>query len=157
MTPLELIARRKRMGLSQEELGRCLGLVSPMPDGSPRPPVKQATIAGWEGARGIPDWADEQLPELLYRIDEQADVMCDRIGEIIEHSSGVRNSPTVTIRGYSTDAGFWRDWPDMTGWPHIMWNMAATVAMDEMHEEYGIITTLIDGDDRTFGAAEDGM
>lgn len=47
---------------------------------------------------------------------------------MITHSSAVRDSPTVEVKGYSTDTGFWAAWPDMTGWPHVLWNIAATVA-----------------------------
>ncbi|KFI93222.1 DNA-binding helix-turn-helix protein [Bifidobacterium saguini DSM 23967] len=144
MTPLELAARRKRIGLSQEELGRCLSLVSPMPDGSSRPPVRQSTIASWEGSRGIPASIDLALPGMLDLIEEQSDVMCDRIQELIEHSSAVRNDSHVTVKGYAADGDFWRDWPDMTGWPHVLWNIAATVAIDEMMDDYGITATLSD-------------
>lgn len=142
LTPLELQARRKRLGLSQEELGRCISLASPMPDGSPRPPVRQATIAGWEGARGIPDWADMALPGILDVIDEKTDEMCERIENLIEHTSAVRDDPMVMVRGYATDREFWADWPDLAGWPHVLWNIAATVAMDEMRDEHGIISEL---------------
>ena len=40
MTPIEFRTRRKAFGLSQEEIGRCIALVSPMADGSERPGVK---------------------------------------------------------------------------------------------------------------------
>lgn len=148
MTPLELETRRKRLGLSQEELGRCLALVSPMPDGSPRPPVKQPTIASWEGVRGIPANIDMLLPDMFDAIEAMTDVMCDRIEELIRHSSAVRDDPVATVRGYATDRDFWEAWPDMTGWPHVLWNIAATVAMDEMREEYGIESGLQAGDGR---------
>ncbi|NEG56111.1 helix-turn-helix domain-containing protein [Bifidobacterium platyrrhinorum] len=144
MTPLEFMTRRKRLGLSQEELGRCLALVSSQPDGSPRAPIKQATIASWEGARGLPEWADDDTVLALFdAIDVKADEMCERIEGIIEHSSAVRDDPFVRVNGYATDGEFWTDWPDMTGWPHALWNLAATVAMDEMREEYGIVCTLL--------------
>ena len=139
MTPIELTSRRKRLGLSQEELGRCLALVSPMPDGSPRPPVKQSTIAGWEGSRGIPESVDLTLRDSLDAIEEMSDRMCDRIRWIVEHSSAVRSDPVVTVRAYSSDADLWRDWPDLAGWPHTLWNIACTVAIDELEDEYGII------------------
>lgn len=144
MTPIELVARRKRLGLSQEELGRCLALVSPLPDGGERPAVKQSTIAGWEGTRGIPANVDVSLMNMLDMIDGQADVMCDRIKEMITHSSAVRDSSTVEVKGYSTDTGFWAAWPDMAGWPHVLWNIAATVAIDEARDEYGIEGELVD-------------
>ena len=144
MTPIELVARRKRLGLSQEELGRCLALVSSLPDGGERPAVKQATIAGWEGTRGIPANVDMSLMNMLDMIDEQTDVMCDRIKEMITHSSAVRDSPTMEVKGYSTDTGVWAAWPDMTGWPHVLWNIAATVAIDEARDEYGIEGELVD-------------
>lgn len=143
MNGVELTARRKRLGLSQEELGRCLALVSPMPDGSPRQPVKQSTIAGWEGARGIPENVDPTLHDSLDAIEEMGDRMCDRIRGIVEHSSAVRDNPAVTVRAYATDADLWRDWPDLAGWPHTLWNIAATVAMDELEDECGIICDMV--------------
>lgn len=139
MTPIELTSRRKRLGLSQEELGRCLALVSPMPDGSPRQPVKQSTIAGWEGSRGIPESVDLTLRGSLDAIEEMSDRMCDRIKSITESRSGMLDSPTVKVDAYETDESMWRDWPDTKGWPHVLWNIAATVAMDELEDESGII------------------
>lgn len=138
MTPIELSSRRKRLGLSQEEFGRCVSLVSPMADGTPRPPVKQSTIASWEGNRGIPHTIEPALDEILEQIEDMSDRMCDRIRGIIEHSSAVRNSPVVTVKAYTSDFDMWADWPDLTGWPHVLWNVAATVAMDEAAEEHGI-------------------
>ena len=143
MTPIELVARRKRLGLSQEELGRCLALVSPMPDGSDRPPVKQSTIARWEGKRGIPQNVEITLKDSLDSIEKVSDFMCDRIKGIAEHSSAVHNSPTVNVRVYKHDSDFWEVWPDLKGWPHILWNIAATVALDDLKEEYGIIGDLV--------------
>lgn len=139
MTPIELTSRRKRLGLSQEELGRCLALVSPMPDGSPRQPVKQSTIAGWEGPRGIPANVEPTLRDSLDAIEEMGDRMCDRIRELVEHTSGVTDSPTVTVRAYATDSELWADWPDLKGWPRTLWNIACTVAIDELEDEYGIV------------------
>lgn len=139
MNGVELTARRKRLGLSQEELGRCLALVSPMPDGSPRQPVKQSTIAGWEGSRGIPESVELTLRDSLDGIEEMGDRMCDRIRGIVEHSSAVRSDPVVTVRAYASDADLWRDWPDLAGWPHTLWNIACTVAIDELEDEYGIV------------------
>lgn len=144
MESIELIARRKRLGLSQEELGRCIALVSPMPDGSPRPPIKQATIASWEGSRGIPLNIDMSIQNMLDMIDERTDVMCDRVKELIVHSSGVRDTPFVEVRAYATDGALWKDWPDMSGWPCVLWNISATVAIDEARDEYGIDARLMD-------------
>ena len=144
MTPIELTSRRKRLGLSQEELGRCLALVSPMPDGSPRQPVKQSTIAGWEGARGIPANVEPTLRDSLDAIEDMGDRMCDRIREIIDHTSAVTDSPAITVKAYATDSELWADWPDLKGWPHALWNIACTVAIDEAEDEYGVICTMTD-------------
>lgn len=106
------------------------------------PFVRQSTIAGWEGARGLPDWADRSLPGILDAIDDAMGTMRDRVAELIEHSSAVRGAPMVAVRGYTTDAEFWHDWPDFGGWPHTLWNIAATIVMDERREEHGIISEL---------------
>lgn len=95
-------------------------------------------------ARGIPLGIDMSIMDMLDMIDEQADVMCDRIKELIAHSSAVCNSTVVQVRGYSTDAEFWVDWPDMAGWPCALWNIAATVAIDEAREVFGIDAKLVD-------------
>lgn len=142
MSPIELMARRKRLGLSQEELGRCLALVTPMPDGSERPPIKQSTIARWEGKRGIPLTVEFTLKDSLDAIEEASDFMCDRIKSIAELRR-VYNSPTISIRAYEHDSDFWADWPDLKGWPHILWNIAATIALDEIEEDYGNVGELV--------------
>lgn len=143
MTPIELTARRKRMGLSQTEFGQALAMVSPMPDGSPRPPVKQSTIASWEGARGIPEYIALTLPTMCDAIEAMGNQICDLIKGIAEHSANVRNTPDVTITAYGSDAALWKAWPTLKGWPHTMWNVAATVAMDELEDELGIIPVMV--------------
>lgn len=148
MTPMELQARRKRMGLSQGEFGQALAMVSPMPDGSPRPPVKQPTIASWEGARGIPDWAETSLRTMCDAIEDMSDRMCDTVKTITEHSANVRDTPDVTIPAYDSDAAFWKDWPMFVGWPHALWNIAATLAMDELEDENGINAVMVRNGER---------
>ncbi|WP_214379707.1 helix-turn-helix domain-containing protein [Bifidobacterium felsineum] len=132
MNPIELAARRRRLGLSREELGRCIGLVTPMP------PIDRDTVAGWEEGSRMSDDMRLALPGILDLIEERTDLMCDRIRGLVEHSSAVRDDPTVTVTGYTDDETFWHDWPDLQGWPHILWNIAATVAIDEARDDYGI-------------------
>ncbi|KAA8828683.1 hypothetical protein [Bifidobacterium tissieri] len=114
-----------------------------MPDGSPRPPVKQPTIASWEGARGIPETIDLSIRTMCDAIEDMGDQMVDLIKNIAEHSANVRNTPDVTIIAYGSDAALWKAWPNLTGWPHTMWNVAATIAMDELEDELGIIPVMV--------------
>lgn len=138
--PIELETRRATLGLSQTDLGRCLALVGPHPDGTPRRPVSQNTISRWE-KHGIP------TPELAAAIRSQLDLigdfkerLSDRIRTVLEHSSAVRDSPHTTVRLYRTDQAFWDDWPRLAGWPRGVWNTAALLAAGELDDEHGTVT-----------------
>ena len=67
-TCIELETRRRQLGLSQTDLGVCIGLLSPKDPADPRP-VGQHTVSRWEeGVNGHdtpPYWVQDSLPEMI--------------------------------------------------------------------------------------------
>lgn len=65
-TCIELETRRRQLGLSQTDLGVCIGLLSPKDPADPRP-VGQHTVSRWEeGVNGHdtpPYWVQDSLPK----------------------------------------------------------------------------------------------
>ncbi len=137
MTPIEFRTRRKVLGLSQEEMGRCVALASPMSDGSDRPAVKQTTIARWEGDRGLPQWADQTMQGIFDKItivglDMEEDLTC--IAETLIAQSGPFDA--IVLPAYRSDGEFWAAAPHWDGWPVELWNIAAVRVADRLMDKH---------------------
>ncbi len=136
MTPIEFRTRRKALCLNQEEIGRCIALVSPMADGTDRPAIRQATIARWERERGLPEWADMEMLSIFRKLDITLQLMQDdaaRIGTIaIAMYSPMSVAP---IPAYADDETLWREQPQWAGWPAALWNLAALRAADTLADQ----------------------
>lgn len=136
MTPIEFRTRRKAIGLSQEEMGRCIALVSPMTDGSSRPPVKQTTIARWEGGRGLPRWADMEMMSIFRKLDITLQLMQDDAAELGTIAVAMHAPMSIApIPAYTDDETFWREQPQWDGWPAALWNLAALRAADTLADQ----------------------
>ena len=136
LTCIELETRRRVLGLSQADLGVCLGLLEPRDPSDPRP-VAQRTIARWEeGVGGMdepPAWVRDTLPGVLDRIGEVQDALFRRVVPF------VRDLPpdgdgVVHVPMYRSDAAFAREVPGMAGWPADMWNNAVMHAVDSLDD-----------------------
>lgn len=137
MTPIEFRTRRKELGLSQEEMGRCIALVSPLPDGGERPAVKQTTIARWEGERGLPYWADQIMQGIFDKIkivginmEESLTIIAEAL---IDQSDAF---DTIALPAYRSDREFWAALPGWEGWPSELWNIAAVRVADRLMGEH---------------------
>lgn len=136
LTCIELETRRRVLGLSQADLGVCLGLLEPR-DPSDLRPVAQRTVARWEeGVGGMdepPAWVRDTLPGVLDRIGEVQDALFRRVVPF------VRDLPpdgdgVVHVPMYRSDAAFAREVPGMAGWPADMWNNAVMRAVDSLDD-----------------------
>lgn len=95
MEPIELRVRRVALGLSQDEFARLAG-------------VTQATISQWElGGRTPRD--PNSIHVLLCVLEDAHAELIDQITELAEHASAVRDSPTIDLRTYASDADYWTD------------------------------------------------
>lgn len=136
MTPIEFRTRRKALGLSQEEMGRCIALVSPMADGSARPAVKQTTIARWEGDRGLPQWADQTMQGIFNKITIAGLNMEEELtnlGQTLIAQSGPFD--VIVLPAYRSDGEFWTAVPHWEGWPVELWNIAAVRVSDRLMDK----------------------
>lgn len=133
MTPIEFRTRRKALGLSQEEMGRCIALASPMADGSARPAVKQTTIARWEGDRGLPGWADQTMQGIFDKIGIVGLNMEEELtglGQTLIAQSAPLDG--IVLPAYRSDREFWTAAPHWEGWPVELWNIAAVRTADRL-------------------------
>lgn len=137
MTPIEFRTRRKALGLSQEEMGRCIALVSPMADGSDRPAVKQTTIARWEGDRGLPQWADQTMQGIFGKIAIVGLDMEEELTTLAEMLIG-QSDPfdVIVLPAYRSDGEFWAAAPHWDGWPVELWNIAAVRVADRLMDKH---------------------
>ena len=137
MTPIEFRTRRKALGLSQEEMGRCIALASPMADGSDRPAVKQATIARWEGDRGLPQWADQAMQGIFDKIGiagRNMEKELTDLGRTLIAQSGPFD--VIVLPAYRSDGEFWTAAPHWEGWPVELWNIAAVRTADRLMNKH---------------------
>ena len=133
MTPIEFRTRRKALCLNQEEMGRCIALVSPMADGSDRPAIKQATITRWESERGLPGWADMEILSIFHKIERIVQLMEDDVCAIGERQAAqAERIGTILLPAYSTDRDFWKAQPQWRQWPAALWNLAILRAADTL-------------------------
>lgn len=144
MTPIEFRTRRKAFGLSQEEMGRCIALVSPMADGSERPAVKQTTIARWEGGRGLPEWADMEMHAIFGKLERVLAVMCDDITQEARDAIEATDANAIGVDAYGRDVDLWGARPQWKGWPAALWNLAAMHAADKLADELSVEVELVE-------------
>lgn len=131
MTPIEFRTRRKALCLNQEEIGRCIALVSPVADGTDRPAIRQATIARWEGGRGLPEWADMEMLSIFHKIERVVQLMRDEVCAIGEtQAAQAKQIGTILLPTYNTDKDFWTTRPQWKQWPAALWNLAALQSAD---------------------------
>ena len=132
MDPLSLKARRLALGLSQEELGRCLG-------------VPQNTISKWENGVSTP--RDPVSIDLF--LDELGDVFLEIIGDcmsLADDEGVLSNSPRTVLYVYSDDAALAKAHPALHehGIPASMHRQASAIAALMLKEE-GVEAVLRDG------------
>lgn len=136
LTCIELETRRRVLGLSQADLGVCLGLLEPRDPSDPRP-VSKRTIARWEeGVDGFdepPLWVQETLPGVLDRIGEVREALFRRVVPFVRGLSP-DGGGVVHVPMYRSDAAFARAVPKMAGWPAGMWNDAVLRAVDSLDD-----------------------
>lgn len=84
MDPIELVARRRALGLNQAELGQALG-------------VNQIAISRWETGAAAPRYPASVAMSLADLEDELAEEV-EKFIELGEHSSAVRDTPEVTLK-----------------------------------------------------------
>ena len=53
--------------------------------------------------------ASASLHLLLCSLEDAHAELVDQIAELAEHASAVRDSPTITLRAYASDADYWAD------------------------------------------------
>ncbi len=124
MTPLELLARREGLGLSQASLAGVLG-------------NGQNTISQWEhGRRRIPDGLDGELAEVEEWLEDLADRMLDACEQV--HEAGEPPS----IISYRDDRAFWAAHPEWDGMPSELHRVAAARAVVAARDE-GIEVTIL--------------
>lgn len=123
MEPIELIARREALGLSQIKLAEAVGW-------------KHTRISECEaGKRAIPDWIDAKLVEL----EDQADALADTLLD----AALSQPAQVVVIPSYVDDQQFWSDWPDCDGLPACVHRAAAAEALKGAREE-GVSARIVD-------------
>lgn len=119
-------ARRLGMGLSRNGLAQMLG-------------VSETNLTQWErGKRPIPD--PVRLHMELCELEDLHDELIDRACELIEHSSAVRDTPTVRVHVYGSNAVYWQSdvWARDRGIMSEMHMSAVAYACRIMREEHGI-------------------
>ena len=122
-TCIELETRRRQLGLSQTDLGVCIGLLSPKDPADPRP-VGQHTVSYW---------VQDSLPEILDRIGQVRDALCRWTVPFLRglepDVEGVVHVPM-----YRSDRAFAHAFPKMAGWPASIWNDAVVRAADSLDD-----------------------
>lgn len=84
MEPIEILARRRALGLSQVELAGVLG-------------ISQNTLSQWErGARTTNQ--PVKLAMVLGQLEDELADAVEKFIELGEHASAVRNTPDVTLK-----------------------------------------------------------
>lgn len=132
MDPLSLKARRLALGLSQEELGRWLG-------------VPQNTISKWENSTSAP--RDPVSIDLL--LDELGDAFLKIIDECLNSANDkgiLPNSPRLILYVYQDDAALSKAHPDLhaKGISASMHRQATAIAAFMLKKE-GVDAVLRDG------------
>lgn len=126
MDPIEIKARREALGLNQEDMAAILG-------------VKQITVSQWErGTRSPRDPAE--IAMRLGQIEKIHDKIIDRLCEIGEHSSSVRDTPEVVLHTYRTDEAYWAADAEAreNDWPAVLHRSACAWARRILEAEDGI-------------------
>ena len=135
-TCIELETRRRQLGLSQTDLGVCIGLLSPKDPADPRP-VGQHTVSRWEeGVNGHdtpPYWVQDSLPEILDRIGQVRDALC-RWAVPFLRGLEPDVEGVVHVPMYRSDRAFAHAFPKMAGWPASIWNDAVVRAADSLDD-----------------------
>lgn len=129
--PIELRARREALGLSQVDLARLLN-------------VRQNTVSQWEaGVRTPRDPVGVLMA--LSGLEDEFDDLVDRIADLGEHSSAVRNTPVVELRTYATDTAYWaaEAAADHKATPAAMHRAATAYAARTLEDEPGIQVRII--------------
>lgn len=141
--PLEIMCRRRLLGLDREGFGRCLSLACPLPDGGVRPPVPAGMVGEWEDGGELPVWLRSTMRWAVADILDVRDRMSDRAYEDARQRNVREGGSGLRVRAYASDVALWLDWPVFRGWPHGLWNAAAVVAMDDLAERYGMPVSLL--------------
>lgn len=84
MDPIELVARRRALGLTQAELGQALGM-------------NQIAISRWETGANQPRYP-VSLTTALSELEDELAVEVEKFIELGEHASAVRDTPEVTLK-----------------------------------------------------------
>ena len=135
-TCIELETRRRLLGLSQADLGVCVGLLAPKDPDDPRP-VSQHAVSRWEegvnGHEEPPYWVQSALPKVFDRISEIQEALFRRVLPFVE-SLEASEDGLVHVPMYRSDRDFARAMPKMAGWPASLWNSAALRAVDSLDD-----------------------
>lgn len=129
--PIELRSRREALGLSQVDLARLLG-------------IKQNTVSQWEaGMRSPRDPVGVLMA--LSGLEDEFDDLVDRIAELGEHASAVRDSSSVELRTYASDAVYWvaEAAAARKGIPAAMHRAATAYAARALESEQAITARII--------------
>lgn len=129
--PIELRSRREALGLSQVDLARLLG-------------IKQNTVSQWEaGMRSPRD--PVSILMALSGLEDEFDDLVDRIAELGEHASAVRDSSSVELRTYASDAVYWvaEAAAARKGIPAAMHRAATAYAARALENEQAITARII--------------
>lgn len=135
-TCIELETRRRLLGLSQADLGVCVGLLAPKDPDDPRP-VGQHAVSRWEeGVNGHgepPYWVQDTLPGILDRIGQVQEALARWAVTFLRgldpDADGIVHVPT-----YRSDKAFARAFPKMAGWPASIWNNAVVRTADSLDD-----------------------
>jgi DNA-binding transcriptional regulator YiaG len=125
MSPVELRARRRALGLGQDGLASALG-------------VAQNTVSTWEGGRrGIPAGLDDSIAKL----EDARDDLVDRALDAISAAREAEGEPVLFI--YATDQRLWDTHPETEGIPVEVHQVAMALAAAEARAEYGVRVPLV--------------
>lgn len=135
-TCIEMETRRRLLGLSQADLGVCLGLLVPKDPADPQP-VDQKTVSRWEEGVGNhaapPYWVQESMPKVFDRVREVQEALLRRVTPFVE-SLDPDGDGVVHVPMYRSDRAFARAFPKLAGWPASMWNNAVVRAVDDLDD-----------------------
>lgn len=113
MSPIELLARREALGLSQGLLAARLH-------------VAQNTVSGWErGSRAVPDGIEAELRVL----EESAELIMETALEALEQFTD--DGPVPVLFAYRDDREMWAAIPELDGLPAVVHRVALARALCE--------------------------
>ena len=120
MNPIELIARREALGLTQRGLSAAL-----------IQPVAQTTLSRWEaGTRTIPAGVKDELAMLEDQVATLAETLYE--AGLRQHQAGIN---PVLVPTFPTDQALGTTWPDLDGVAAVLHRVAAAEAMKMLQDD----------------------